>query len=217
MSQHDEIKILRAAQDAAVKLTTIEQTLRDRHATLQTHRRHVFHALRSRAEILANEERLVDEAHARWWSDRGAACLAALSGRDELRVDGLGTERERERVRHVAPQLPTIESLVAAPGALTLTDLCGLLPDVVKGHLRAAIEAMPDERFGLSGQARTAKLAELDAEIADVERRHAELVDSAAEVGIALALLPAVQERRTEQARRTERERELATARAATA
>ncbi len=217
MSQPDEIKILRAAKEAAVKLTTLEQTLRERHATLQQQRHHLFNGLRSRAEIVVNATRIIDEAQARWWRDRGAACLAALSGRDELRVSGIGTELERERVRHVAPQLPTIESLVAAPGALTLTDLCGLLPDVVKGNLRAAIEAIPDERFGLSGEARTAKLAELDAEIADVERRHAELCDAAAEVGIALPLLPTVQERRTEQARRQERERELATARAVTA
>jgi hypothetical protein len=206
-TMNDDIKVLKAAKDAAVKLTTAERDLRERHGALNEERRRVFHALRSRPDVLANVDRLVDAAHERFWFDRGPGWLTALSGHREIVVEGLGTDRERERVRTVAPTLPDVHGLVNAPGALRVEDLCGLIPDALKANLRAVINAMPEAQFGLPDEARPAKLAELDAAIAEVEARHAELVDGAAEVGLQLALLPAVAERRKAEALRDARER----------
>ena len=57
---------------------------------------------------------------------------------------------------------------------------------------------------------RPAILAKLDEEIADLERRHTELVDAAAEVGIAIELLPTVKARREAEAKQRARDEGLA-------
>jgi hypothetical protein len=211
----DEIKAIRAAREAATKLAASEHDLRERHENLVDTRRRTFSASKSRADVIANAERLVDEEHAAWWQLHGASWARSLSGYHETRVDGLGTAHERERVRHVPPRLPSLEGTLQAPGTLTLRELCALAPQIVKASLTDGLTALPDDRFGITDADRTAKLAELDAAIVEVERRHTELVDAAAEVGIVLALLPTVKARREEQARHEERERLRAAERAA--
>jgi hypothetical protein len=215
MSTTDELKAIRAAKEAATKLAGSEQALRERHDNLVETRRTIFNGSRSRAEVIANAERLVDDEHAAWWQLHGGGWARSLSGHHEARGAGPGTFLGRERIVKVPPRLPTIEGTLQAPGALTLRDLCALAPAIVKASLADKLTAMPDDRFGLSEADRTAKLAELDAAIADVEARHSELVDAAAEVGIALPLLATVKERREEQARHEERERLRAVERAA--
>jgi hypothetical protein len=212
--EHDALKDLRAAREAAAKLTAAERTLRDKHAALVAERQHTWSALVSREETLANAARLVDEASARWQREHAPAWVRTISGTREIRVHGLGTAAEREREVRVPPRLPDLPGLLSAPGVLTLDALCGLAPSVVRESLAAMIAATPDDRFGLPDEARQRRLAELDAAIAEVESQHAELCDGAAEAGLVLELLAPVRQRREAEARQQERERELAAARA---
>jgi hypothetical protein len=213
VNPNDVTKAIRALKDSALKVADTEPAIRERHSVLTSERSRTWSAPGSRDEVLANNVRLVDTTCAGWRQDHGAMVLRQLSGYRELRVQAVGTDREREFESVVRPCLPSFHGVLQAPGALTFRDLCGLAPAVVKDALSAMIAATPESAFGLPEAKRTARLAELDAEIADVERQHTELVDAAAEVGIHLPLLDTVRARREkdakaraiEQARQAER------------
>lgn len=202
----DDLKALAAAKKAAAALTEHEQELRKRHAERASERQNVQLALRPRDEVLANASRLVDEAAAQWAKDFGHTVTQELSGYIEVDTDRRGNIVERVR----RPRL-----LYMPADRIDFAMLCALAPDALKGTLRSIVQAQSPATFGLSDTARAERLAVLDAEIAEIERLHSELVDGAAEVGIALSLLPAVAERRHEAAQRAAREAELAAERAA--
>lgn len=214
MNPNDNIKVIRAAKEAAVKLTETEQTLRQRHEERVQVRYRTWSALSSRDQVIADASGLVDRTSSDWRELHGSGWVRRLAGYREIKVDAVGTWREREHEVAVRPQLPELHSVLQAPGALTLQDLCGLAPALVKESFTAMIHAVPDDRFGLAEPERAMKLAELDAEIAEIERQHTEIHDAAAEVGINLPLLKAVQDRRAEEQRKAERERERAAMRA---
>ena len=74
-------------------------------------------------------------------------------------------------------------------------------PKLVNEHLEQAIRAAENQRFGLTAAEREKKLAEIDEELALIEEEHSGMVAAAAELGVQLALLDAVRERReTEEA-----------------
>lgn len=198
----DELKTLREAKAAAEKLSERERELREQHAALGKERRSVVAAYLPIEEVIANAGSLVDQAATSWMSKFGGSVVRALSGYRELRAPGDTSERE------VKPHLPRI-----GDGNLTIVDLAGIAPALVKERLAEIIRATPS-KFGLSADARAARLAEIDARIADLEAAHSELVDAAAEFGISLPLLDAVRERREADARRAAREQELAADRA---
>lgn len=199
-----EIKALREAKDAATKLVTYAQALRQQHAALVTERDAHVSAHGSQDEVVANMTRLVDAAAAQWATDYTPTLVRELSGF----VEQAGINPVRER--HAPPRLP------AFPWRwLDLPALCALAPSVVKAQLTLILQAAPAASYGLPAEARASRLADLAEQIAALESQHMELVDGAAEVGIVLPLLDAVRERREQEARRLEREQELAAERAA--
>lgn len=207
MKENDHIKTLRAAKAAATTLTETAAALSAQHETLLTERRSVVEASGSLDEVLVNMRRLVDEASVRL-SDRVALTLVrTVSGYTEQRHGGTADQRI------VHPHLPP-NRYGALPDSLGLEDLCALAPELMKSQLERVIRAS-GARFGLPSAERVTKLAELDAQIADIETQHTELIDGAADVGIVLPLLDSVKERRETIARREARDRELAAERAA--
>lgn len=202
--QTDHIKAIRDARAAAVKLTDTEKSLRAQHAALVKERTSVVETIRSLDEVLANMERLVDQAASKWGSDFGRTVAIEASGYTEIRSGGLPD-------LEVRPRLPPF------PGGgnrLNFEWVCALAPSIMKTRL-AEIIRQSGANFGLPAEARVAKLAEMEAQIAEVEAQHTSLVDAAGEVGITLPLLNTVRERREAEALRLERERELAAQRAA--
>jgi hypothetical protein len=194
----NDLQTLAAAKRAAVALTEHEQDIAARHAERTRERERVHAALRPKAEVHANTDRIVDQRAAKWLEDHGVMVTRELSGYDEFALDGYGNMRARRR----APRLPHI-----AADRLDFATLVALAPDVVKRRLHAVIDAQPPTSFGLGDADRAARLAELDAEIAELERLHCELVHAAAEVGITLPLLPTVAQRQAEAAEDQARER----------
>ena len=203
MKQNDDLRAVQAAKAAAANIKATAKALEDRHRTLSKDLERIIHADRAQEEVVAEMERLVDQAGAAFPADFGRTFVRQLSGHTELR--GPGDARERV----VRPRLPELPN-----GYLGhFNSLCALFPDLVKVRLREVI-AQSGANFGLPAAARAAKVGELEAAIADVERLHTDLVDGAAEVGIELPLLPAVRERREAEALRLRREQELEAERA---
>lgn len=168
-----------------------ERALRDKHAALTRERQTVESANRSREEVLAESDRIVDDLAAKWTDDHGGRLVSCVSG--ELRSLPSGTTG----LRRARPELPSLR-----PGdALSLEDLAGLFPDLLKARLRAIIEAQPAKVFGLAAAAREQRVAELAAELAAVERDHELLVSTAVEAGLTLRHLD-----RTESRLRAEQE-----------
>jgi hypothetical protein len=212
------LKVLRAAKDAMAQLEQHEQALRESHRAKVQERDRTRDALASRADVHAHVDQLVDAETARWRDGHARGWVRTLSGYRETKVSGLASAAgERTREVRVRPRLPDIAAIPAVPGALTLHELCGLVPGVLKQSLHAMVDAEPDSIFGLPAAERADRLAELDREIADLETRHAALVDAARDVGIDLALLDTVRERREQEARAQEHARELTAARQAPA
>jgi hypothetical protein len=196
-----ELDILREAEAAADRLKDQETTFRARHSQLTAERSRVFNGLRSRREVVENTARLVDEQMGSWRALHGPAVLRALSGSEEEQWSSSGPNR----VRTVPPRLPDIMQPTGHVG-LTLADICGLFPDVVKSSLTSMVKAMPNEAFGLSTSERAARLTAIDREISDVEAAHTKLVEAMTARGLTgFSLLRTVVERREEE--RLERER----------
>jgi len=203
MKANDDIKAVQAAKEAATRIKSTAAALEQRHQALAKELMQVVQAARHQDEVLVEMERLVDQAGASFPADFGRTFVRQLSGHRELR--GPGDARERI----VRPHLPTLPD-----GYLgRFESLCALFPELVKARLREVIQGS-GARFGLPAEARAAKVAELETQVAEVERLHSELVDGAAEVGIELPLLPAVRERREAEALRLRREQELEAERA---
>jgi len=184
------LRSLQAAKDAARTLTETEDALRTRHAELTRERKKVAHAAPALPELLANVDALVDRARAKWREEMSSYAVRAIGGHTTFRGTG-----DTAEVRH-APELPSL----GADGRLTLRDLAGLMPEMLKQSLSETLHARPPESFGLAAEERAVRLQELDVELADVERQHVELVDGAAGCGITLPLLPHVAERREREA-----------------
>lgn len=192
---------LHAAKGAAATLTTAERDMRRRHEELTRERDRTEGLLQPMDEVIANMQQAV-EAHRRRFDERRQSVVAAFSSRMELSRQDNEFHRKRPTGRFLE-------------GPLDFDVLCGLVPDLVKVRLEEMIRATPVNVFGLSSGERKERIAALDAEVADVEKQHTELVDAAAEVGIALPLLEAVQQRRDEEKRQRQRENELQRQRAA--
>jgi hypothetical protein len=189
MSDKKESKALRIARDATKKLLDEERTLRSRHAVLVRDRDRTWSALEPRAKIINNAEQLVDAAAARWWEHHSAAWVRSLSERREIRTDQFGVASER---RH-RPSVPPL------PGAdLSVEAICALSAPAVKSQIAAMLRAQPDSAFGPAVDERAPRLAELDREIAELERAHGEIVAGAAEFGIEIDELAPVKRRRLE-------------------
>jgi hypothetical protein len=196
----DAIDRVRAAVAAARDIHDIDADLRARHRARSKERAQTDLALPPLQDVIAGMERLIDDAAAEWAKDFGAIVARACGGHVEMDSDGRGNEVRRER----RPQLP-----IFTGDRLDLKMLAALAPDALKASLAAAIRGSR-VTFGLPAEARAARLAELDAEIAELEREHTALVDAAAEAGITLVLLPTVLKRREDAARAAERDAELA-------
>ncbi|MGE0450219.1 MAG: hypothetical protein AB7Q29_11625 [Vicinamibacterales bacterium] len=194
--QTDALKELRAARDAASKLTTFERTLRDREAALVAERDRVKYARPPRDEVISNAHRLIDRAGAEYHHRHADAFVTAVAGAIELR-------HSPDRDVRVPPQLPVIESL-------SFEALCVFVPDLVKQRFEHIIREYRADIFGLPQAEREQTLARLDVEIAAVRDQHTQLVDGAREAGLELALLPVVREARETEARDRERQEEIA-------
>ncbi len=185
-----------AARQALAAVRDSEQELRSRHAALVVERRATEAALRDRAGVLADVDRLVDEVGERWLALRAQTIADHVSG--ALRESATRAELRRQR-----PALPDF-------GPLNLEALCALAPDSVRHQLRAAVDGLAEKNFGLPEDGRSARLAELDAEVAAVERDHEALVVAASEAGLELRHLDTTASRLRAEREAAEREAELA-------
>ena len=188
-SETDPLNDIRAAKVAAERLVNTERSLRAQHTALVDEWDKVFGALRSREEIQATAAQLVDDRHAQYVRDHGFSWTRQLSGSCEVAVEGLGSKRERVYERKTPPRMPEVSGLYTTPGALSFTDLCGISPEAVKATLQEMIASQPVDQFGLPPAARTTKLAELAAQIAEIEARHRQWISGASSCGIDLPAL----------------------------
>lgn len=136
------------------------EALRARIAALQAERQTIVLQARTRAEVRAEIERTVTH-----WQERGAAALAR-----ELQRAALGA----------APDLLTAHGTGSAAGGVAhvrldmgplLTAVLG--PAAVRKALVGALDAVPE---GMPAEARATRLAEIDAEIDDLEKREEALI-----------------------------------------
>lgn len=194
------LKALRDATAAASQLTRCEGAMREQHSDLLRERKDVFFAVASKGEIFAEIERLVDERAAKLESTYAVNFARQLGGRREA------TPGPRE-YRELKPQLP---SFGESGSTLSFFDLCGLAPDLMKARLREIVETPGAVQFGLEKTVRAARIAELDAAIAELEERHSDMVAEAARVGLKLDLLPSVAKRRETEATAAERAARMA-------
>ena len=190
----DPIASIRAARDATQKLASAEQALREQHAALLKERRDTESAYPTQEEVISNASRLIDKASADWQGKQASNIVRSLSGFREVRGNGDTSERT------IPPRLPNFMGL---GGSIEVDDLVGLFPEIVKARFSAIIKSAP-VKFGLPLAARAKRLEELSRSIENIEREHSDLVDSAGQVGVALALLPSVKTRRENEARAAE-------------
>lgn len=199
--QHDAINDIRVAKEAAATLKAHADALADRHQALVKDRTAIATASPALEEILANMQRLVDEASARWNESHTRVLIDFIGGYNEPWSTG--------GVRTVPPQLPANRPHEGRD-AIGFEELCGLAPELMKARIERTLRAADPAPYGLPVDERTRRLAELDAEIAEHEAAHTQLVDAAADVGIPLPLLPAVRARREQEAAEAVRQAELA-------
>jgi len=208
---NEDVKILQQAKLAAGKLTGAVNQLAERHATLVSERSRIDFEPRALDEVIASANELVDKQRAGGDREHSRRLATFLSGRlDQSAADQTKTVRRR-------PAFPDffINEGTGQQG-LSFEHLCWLAPDLVKARVSEILRSS-GITFGLPKVERERRLAAIDLEIAEVERQHTELVDAAADVGIALPLLRTVQDRREADALAREREAELARQRAAVA
>ena len=161
---------LAGARGALDDLHAADKEQRKMHEELQAERSRVLGARPPREEMIAEGERQIDAIADAWAATHGLALIDAIRSGNIL--DGLPRDIE--------------------------TDIAWRRAEW-KRELRPKLEATPYEPGPPTGD-RPRVLAELDAKIIDVEAQHSELVDRAAELGIALELLPDVRMRRAHEA-----------------
>ncbi|MFA5028544.1 MAG: hypothetical protein WC713_11795 [Candidatus Methylomirabilota bacterium] len=191
-------KRLAGAMGALDELHAADQDLRRTHAELKKERNKIVSAPGPREEVLANFDKLIEAEAARWQQEAGASLIRHGSPGFTLQRDG-----------ELVPQRP------AWPGefqkVLTLKDVAGLFPDLVKTQV-AALVTTTTYTPGPAASDRWAALKTIDQKIAEIEEQHAALVDAAAALTppVALTLLPDVAARR--ETERDLREREATAA-----
>jgi hypothetical protein len=199
----DAFATIRAAKAAAKTLTDTAAAISAQHSELLAERKRVISAHASLDEVVANIHRLVNDKKVEWARSHGVAFVRDLGGHKRM-PEGSRTER------YVPPKLPHWGDL---SGTLKFEDICGFFPELVKTRLVEVVTAS-GARFGLPKEDRAAKLAELERSIADLEDQHEQIVKGAAEVGIILQHLEAVQQRIEAAERVAARDAELAAQRA---
>ena len=200
---NDDLKALKSAIEAGRKLRATEEALRAEDARLGREIKAIEHANASQEEVIDAMRRLVNQERARFL-EFGRGLVSSLTPHSEARG------RNDSTLRKVPPRLPNF----SLDGKATVDFVIGMLHKHVAESLEEVIREC-GANFGLPAAERAAKLAELTEQRTVVQRQHTELVDAAAEVGIVLALLPAVKERREAEALELERQRELEAQRAA--
>jgi hypothetical protein len=151
-------------------------------------------------ECAAAARARVQEVRAPWLATHGPAAVQALSGGVERAPDGTWVRRPG--------RVPDQLSGILTGGVVTWEQLYVLCPDIVAAGLAALARDVPYQA-GAPMAERLAPLAQLDAEIAGIEREHTALVDEAAREGVHLELLDDERARRALAAaaeRRAERE-----------
>jgi hypothetical protein len=189
-----EVQALRDAQDAAGKLFQRDAEVRAAHAAALKARHKLAWSPPPVDEVLANMRRLVDERAAAWLRDNARAIYRDFGGDREAKVAG-----------SVLQHRP---ALWRRPGHyLDVPDLVGLAPELMKARFEEAIRSQASSA-GPEAVERARLVAEMDAEISAIEETHTALVDAAAALPspIAIALLPAVQSRRSAEEARRKRE-----------
>lgn len=179
MAENRELAALREAKAATAKLRQSAADLAAKYAALVAERERVKRRLAPVEECIANVRRLVDEARDEWVRKNKGRIARSLSG-------GMDFVGDSERL--VKPALPKFDP---PPYSLTLEDLCGIAPDLVKASLERAVRGSGADHAASAG-AREKRLAEIDAELRLLEEQHTSTVDGAAEVGLELDLLPHV-------------------------
>ncbi len=185
-----EINALKEAKAAVQQLRERTTAMVAEHTALLREREAVALAHPPLEEVLANARRLVDEEGARFVGENARSVVRAVGGHVDY-IPGTTTER------FAVPYLPGFGFTVPGIGIhpLTLQQLAAIAPDIVKSFLERAIRACPG-RFGLGEPARSEKLAQIDARLADIEAAHTDLVDAAAAYDVRIPYMPAVEERK---------------------
>ncbi|MDI6773339.1 MAG: hypothetical protein QME77_12245, partial [bacterium] len=174
----------------------LNRQLRAEHAAAEKERQHILGTSPPLEELLAAMEERVDAAAASWMREHGVQLPHTLGPGLEIKSDG-SIVSQRSRFPYALENRP-----------LDFNALCALAPDLVKQQLRRILSAIP-YKAGPPLADRTRLLVEADARIAEIERAHEELCDSAAalEPPVTLTLLLEVKARREAEQAKADRER----------
>jgi hypothetical protein len=214
MNLRDITTKLKDALTSAKQIPAAAKAIEDEWTARRKERSRIFNGNTSQEETIQNVAAVIGAHRDQWVAAHGGRIVRDFSGHLETRYSNIADTVGRSS--EVRPRLPRIfegRKGNAAP-ILTFEDMCGLLPDAMIQRFQEIVRTS-GETFGPPSAERPAVVATLDKEIADLEGRHSELVDAAAEVGIAIDLLPTVKARRDEDAKQRAREEELARQRVA--
>lgn len=190
------VQQISVARAGVQQLAECDRQLREAHAGACQARARLEDSLEPPEKIIANMIALVDEAAARYATEHGDSIIAAFSGHLEAQSDGTLQERKPRLYDHYLHDL-------------TFRDLCGLAPALVKARLTEIIRGHEYEA-GPALSERGVALEAAKERIRQIEDEHTKLVDAAAALDppIMFELLPAVRERRLQEAARRQRERD---------
>jgi hypothetical protein len=177
------------AQAALTELHERDRTLRESHvAALQACDR-ISAARPPVTMIVANMERIVDDMAATFARDAAHSVVEAFAGDLEEHEGAVRVRRQ--------PQLWDL-----GHRWMSVSTLCGLAPELMKARFAAIIMQHVDAKDCAPLDDRTERLREARARVREIEDEHTQLVDACAEFTppIEIQLIPAVRERREQEA-----------------
>ncbi len=167
---------------AAQKLIDADRSLRERRDALKRERLSLEGANASKEEVLANVDRVVDQAAVAWSAKFAGSFVLSLSG--ELVFDGT-------KPRRLSPRLPNIGDRT---GAATFEDLVGMFPEQAKARIRKIVSEVKNVSFGPREADRVRRLAEIEAELESVSREITDVAHAAKAVGITLPSMAEIEQ-----------------------
>lgn len=170
---------LAGARSAVSQLHETEARLLDNLSQLRAKRDQLLSSRPPRADVIANMEAAVAQLGATWLENHGEYIVGNLAGGLDVGVRGdvagIRAGRLKSESFHPFDAFPS--------GNVSIDALCALAPTLVRESLKRIIDSARYEA-GPPLTERAPRIAIIDAEIEELEREHAALVDQAEAAGI---------------------------------